>query len=445
MRKLMLILTTLMLIALSPTPTHAQNDPATTWYWATAPEGLVAYTADGQANLIYAGPEFYGTDYLSARLTHDTALIRGGDVYYLATSETARIIPLAPALNNLRPFAYHHPYVLLVETETVMPGAVLNIETFEAVALADELFNPPALMPDGITLRYVGVTFSDGQFLSPTLYEQNIATSELSTVMTLAPNTPFVNSGDGRFWWVTDESGTFQAIGDPDPQFTAWLQSGEAEVHGDWLWHLSPTCEPTCTLDIVSLVDDATFTLTLPDGMVTFPDRLEILPDGSIGFVGTAATRRLWLQNPDGTLLELGEIDYGIIGGEFIAPDAQWAVAMGRTAEGGPTVRLWDLPKRAVVYEAPFSDFAYHLFAGDTVAFYHDGRSQMLYWNGTATPLDAFASTLYQYPDNFFQILSGGHAFYQHPDGGIYRFDAATQELSLLVPAGKYISVYKVP
>lgn len=447
MRKLTSLILTILCIlislSLAPAPSVAQAE--TVWYWATTPEGLVAYTADGQVNPISTDPIFAGNDYFTARLADDTAILRGGGAFYLVTSETTQNLPIPPSVLQLRPYSYRHPYVVLMETETILPAAVLNVETFEVVGLAGELPSPPRFLPDGVMLRYVGVEFTDGQFVSPTLYEQNLITGELIELLPLVDDGLVMSSADGMYWWVTDETGTMQTIGDPDPQYTAWLQSDQAEVHGDWIWRHDPGCQTNCNLWGYSLVDGSTFTLTLPDLMSSFPDKIGFLPDGSIAFIGTTDMRRLWLQNPDGTLLELGEVDYMNTTGEYFSPDGQWAVAAGRTAEGDMTIRLWDLPKREIVYEAPFSDFTYHVFAGDTVALYYDGQARVLYSNGKAAALDGYTSTLYQYPDNFFQVLSGGQAFYEHPDGGIYRFDAATESMTLLVPEGRRILINELP
>lgn len=443
MRKQLAILVFLIITIVAtppPTPTTAQTEAV--WYWATTPEGLVAYTADGQANLVYAGPDFYDTKYFAARLTNDTAILRGGDTFYRVTAETAQIIPLASSILRLRPYSYRHPYVVLMETETILPAAVLNVETLEVIGMAGELPNLPYFLADGTTLRYVGAELTNGQIVSSTLYQQNLVSSELIELMSIPINAQVINSSDGMYWWVMDETGTMQTIGDPDPQYTEWLQAGQAEVHGDWLWHQDPACNEDCTLDGYSLVDDTTFTLNLPDGMFNFPDTIGLFPDGSAIFIGTTDVRRMWLQNPDGTLLELGEVDYMNSVGDRFSADGQWAVAAGRTPEGDMTTRLWDLPKREIVFEAPFSDFTYHVFAGDTVALYYDSQARTLYWNGNAFRLDLYTSTLYQYPDNFFEVLSGGQALYEAPDGGIYRFDAATESMTLLVPGGKYISVY---
>ncbi|KAB2863179.1 MAG: hypothetical protein F9K46_06135 [Anaerolineae bacterium] len=122
-----------------PTPTRAQSDAETVWYWATTPEGLVAYTLDGEINLVLPSNELAGVSFSARPLTETLTLLTSKTISYLMTPDevintfTAQQYPYLYYGGTGE--TYSRPYLIIWSEEPTRWVRILNTETGESQEL----------------------------------------------------------------------------------------------------------------------------------------------------------------------------------------------------------------------------------------------------------------------------------------------------------------------
>lgn len=463
------------------TPTRAQNETETTWYWATTPEGLVAYNPTGEINLLLAGSDLQTLLLAGFRTSSQTALLWDHATFYqVSESAVLQTYPMISMFFNFQFVTYRHPYMTLSNGEPEGPGYVLNIETSEIKQLSggDLLWYPPVILADGHTLRYVSTDpvpypEHDGVF---SLRELDLETGQEKVLLADdaddGPIPDVVHSPDGEQWWMASDydrdNGVFrriQTFGVTDQQYTDWFQQNHAFVSDDQIWHFNIPCVDDCRVDVFSFDDIPPFSIQLPTMLVTpnsylqfyvhaiyrFADDSVIL-NAYIDGIASDVVSRFWLPSmngSDGEWLELGwlrlqEGTNTVWDSQNFSEDGRWALALNKTDDGKVSARLWRLSHREIAFEIPLAEH-------QSVTWRHSGETVFIY------VMDAWAKRVQTvilrgmgngpyYLDatwNFFEILADGSILYERLPGsqstqGIYRLEGNNfNQHTLLVPDGK--------
>lgn len=445
MRKLMLIACLLLALvaALSPTPTRAQHDPATVWYWATTPEGWVAYTLDGRMNLLLADPALIDGDFGGRRLTNQTALLGGQDEYYYATSETIKAFPHTSVFEYMTASEYRYPFLLRWATETPdIGGAVLNVETGETQRLRDGMLTSPAplFLSDGYMLRYVTI---EETTYKTTLWERDLFTGVDKMLLEYEGKSYIVTIPNGEQWWMAynydSETGQFKDVmtyGDNiNHNFTELILQSSGTVYDNSYFAYDKSCVADCELRVYPLdrIGIDSFTYQQPPSEF-LPSDVHLFPDDSALYFAGPATKggSIWLLETNGNNIQLGWFDPHVMGRLEYSEDGRWATALEPLENGSYQYVLWYLPRREKVFAAQL-EHPQAVFQGDTVLIFENTREYAVYWCGATEAVD-----LTQFPSNAFSILGDeGKLLYEALEGGIYLFDPKTYTSTLLVPNGR--------
>lgn len=431
-----------------PTPTRAQSDAETVWYWATTPEGWVAYTLDGRMNLLLADSTLIEGSFGGSRLTNQTALLGGQDEYYYATSETIKAFPHTSVFEYMTASEYRYPFLLRWATETPeIGGAVLNVETGETQELRDTLmiYPSPRFLPDGHTLRYVSFERPvNPSVYNTTLWERDLVTGEEKALLRFE-NTgqPFVVTDlNGENWWVAldldtelQQFGRVETYGDNiNPDFTDLVRQASGMTIDDSYFSYDRNCVANCEINVYPLgrIGIDSFTYQLPPS-VSGPGSIHLFPDDSLLYYGWrgGSSGPIWLLETNGNNIQLGWFDPYVMGRLEYSEDGRWAAALEPLENGGYQYVLWYLPRREKVFAAQL-ERPQAAFQGDTVLIYEQNHEYAVYWRGANQAVD-----LRNFPSNAFYIVGDeGKLLYEALEGGIYLFDPKTYTSTLLVPNG---------
>lgn len=450
MRKFMLSIIMLALLICPFRPTHAQDDPSL-WFWATTPDGLVAYTLDGQINTLSEDTTLYELRFRGTRLTAETALFYDEEtrMIYLATPTTLTTsAPLDEQQFDLfRPLQYRHPYVLFTGARVFPSAGILNVATMEVSPLTGFVFPnaPHIVFVDDTTLRYY--SYSDpapGDDTPSTLWERDLVTGEETALLDLDYGSyRAFYSLDGQHWWIvgpfnpdTQMAEKITTYGDVNPEVTAAVQTLNSIIRDDWLVTMDPFCEVDCPVSISPLAEGEARTFTLPSNNPgQFPVIQVVLDDGTLLFYHIS-TETFYRLDPAGDLLELGQADTLHLAPFLPPPSAQWVVTMKEAEDGSLTYQLLDIATAEMLFEAPFQAFLSTTYAADSVLI-ANGSDFSLYTEDTMYDLSA-------HPGYFFQPLANAQTLYRGgPDEppGIYLYDAPSDTLTMLVPEGQAIGL----
>ncbi len=445
------ILPILMLVLLigpfHPTPTHAQ-DNVTLWFWATTPEGLVAYTLDGQINVLTDDAVLQDIPFPGIRLAADSALIFDDEnrVVYRVTSTTITAsAPLDEQFDVFRPLQYRHPYLLFTGVRVFPSAGILNVETMEVSPLTGFVFPnaPHMVFVDDTTLRYYSFSDPKGATEAPsTLWERNLVTGEETALLDFdyASYRVFY-SQDGQQWWVvgmynreTQMADEVTTYGDVNPDVAAMLQTLDTYLTDDWLVTIDTFCAADCPVSIVPLAGGEPRTLTMP---INNPGQLlrinTSLADGTL-LLYDIPSETFYRLDPSGNLLVLGQADTRHMAPFLPPPTTQWVVTVNEQEDGSLTYRLWDFAAGELIQEAPLENFIGITYSTNSLLLVN-GRYFSLYTGDTMYDLST-------HPGYFFQPLANAQTLYSgSPDEpqGIYLYDAPSDTLTMLVPEGQAI------
>ncbi len=457
MRKLILIALTLfaLVAALSPTPTRAQDDPSTTWYWATTPEGLVAYTADGDVNLIFQEGVFLNVSLSGYRFANDSALLQKGEDFFWATSDSAQKFPieLNAAIHDLHPIDFNLPYLLMGSPQSSVTSIVLDIENFQAIPLSGNALIP-RFLPDGQTLRYVTYQRENEQIVGTTLWEINLATGHQTVLHQHEgrPNTMY-SSPNGSQWWFVynfrlgDPSGAeVMTIGEPSSRYTQWIADNTAYIVDEWLFHDLP-CPSQCATEVYLLTEEPNLRYQLSNSHYV-PRSIYHFADDSLWLSGPSGVR---LVDSGGKVFDLGQTAWGVRGPLF-SNDGRWAISISHSVgyvEFPRTLYIWYLPHRAIMFELQLEWSAEVQFFGTTVLVIVDNRgylkgSAFVAWRNYDSPTGASSIALPDLLGTFFQPVANGNVLYFEAQSGIYLYAAAQNSLTELVPQGQPIIIQEL-
>ncbi|MBZ0315737.1 MAG: hypothetical protein K8L91_04900 [Anaerolineae bacterium] len=471
-----------------PTPTRAQSDPETMWYWATTPDGIVAYTPDGEVNLILADTQLQHTKLTAYRTSAETALMWNDTVFYqVSQNAVLQTYPMIPIFLEYQSIIYRHPYLVLYNNDPSLVGYVLNIETSEITLLSGmELRWSPVMLADGHTLRYISTDLPTPYIQDELVYslrERDLVTGQEVVLVTgdntKAPSLPeILHSPDGEQWWLANNYDneqaaytTIQTFGVVNPSFTDWIKQGRATIRNNQLWVFSEQCEIACTLEVYPFDGGTPYTVKLPDLAIAPHPHMRfsiravqklmddtVILNASVQAIGSNVGTWLWIpieNNTDGEWLELGrvssdEISLRIWGGTFSESD-RWALAFNLNEDDSATLRLWRLSHREMVFKM--------VVAGQqNIRWQHAGETVVIhivdYANDSAQTviLAGIENGPYYFTDatwNFFEILADGSVLYERLPGpestqGIYRLGGSDlNEHTLVVPNGTPIPVYR--
>lgn len=449
MRKFMLPILMLILLigAFNPTPSHAQDDTPL-WFWATTPDGLVAYTLDGQINVLTDDAVLQDVPFPGTRLTADSALIFDDEnrvVYRVTPTTVTPSAPLDEQFDVFRPLEYRHPYVLFTGVRVFPSAGILNVETMEVSPLTGFVFPhaPHIVFLDDTTLRYYSYAdAAPGNDTPSTLWERDLVTGEETPLLNFDYGSYRVfYSQDGQQWWVvglfdpdTQMTEEITTYGDVNPDVTTAVQNLDSIVKYDWVVTMDAFCEADCPVSISPLAGGEARTFTLPtNNSGQFPVIQTVLDDGTL-LLYHISSETLYRLDPSGNLLELGQADTLHMTPFLPPPTTQWLVTVNEQEDGSFTYRLWDFAAGELIQEAPLENFIGITYSTNSVLLVN-GRYFSLYTGDTMYDLSA-------HPGRFFQPLAKAQTLYWgSPDepSGIYLYDAPSDTLTMLVPEGQPI------
>ncbi len=447
MRKIMLPILMLILLIGAFNPTHAQ-DNATLWFWATTPEGLVAYTLDGQINVLTDEAVPQDIPLPGTRLAADSALIFDDEnrvVYRVTPTTVTTSAPLDEQFDVFRPLQYRHPYLLFTGVRVFPTAGILNVETMEVSPLTGFVFPnaPHMVFVNDTTLRYFSYAdAAPGNDTPSTLWERDLVTDEETALLSFdyASYRVFY-SQDGQQWWVvgmynreTQMADEVTTYGDVNPDVGAMLQTLDTYLTNDWLVTIDTFCAADCPVSIVPLAGGEPRTLTIP---INNPGQLlrinTSLADGTL-LLYHIPSENLYRLDPSGNLLVLGQADTLHMAPFLPPPTTQWVVTVNEQEDESLTYRLWDFAAGELVQEAPLENFIGITYTPHSILLVN-GRYFSLYTGDTMYDLST-------HPGYFFQPLANAQTLYSgSPDEpqGIYLYDAPTDTLTMLVPEGQAI------
>lgn len=427
-------------------PIDAQENTPSFWFWATAPDGIVAYNPDGQVNLLVESLQFLNATLSGYRFGPDSALLQDDENFYWVTSDSARKFSIDWRIGdyNLQPTDFRPPYVLMSAPQTAVASVILNLRNFQVTALSGNAILP-RFLPDGETLRYITYQRENSQIVGTTLWEINLATGYQTILHEHAgrPNVMY-STPDGLQWWlvynfnVNDPTAAeVFTIGDPNPEYTEWMAAGTAYVIGEWLFH-SPPCPAQCATEILSLTSSSPLRYEVPYSLY-WPTSFHHFSDDSIWLHSYSDAI---FQDTNGKIFELGNIRW--ITGSLFSEDGRWAVAGSPTWE---TINVWYLPYREVMFELPRDSFDTNVQFFDNTVFvtipeqsYQPRKfPPLIAWRDYDSPNGGMSVRLPDLPGTFFQAISDGNVLYVAPEHGIYLYSASQNTLTELVPQAQPI------
>ncbi|MBZ0315738.1 MAG: hypothetical protein K8L91_04905 [Anaerolineae bacterium] len=433
-----------------PTPTRAQNDPETIWYWATTPEGIVAYTLDGEINLVLPSNEFATTRLSSHFLSDNKTLLASYETFYVATPN--EILLRFPQISSSNMYLYEaliyaYPYVVLWDPIRVKNGVVLNAETGQTSLLQIDPLTP-RILADRHTLRYVGGLYSsDNIRISTHIFEYDLVSHTETSLYEFETDEGWAySSADGVVWLIGYEYDYEQhtysridTVGDVSPVMIDWLLQGQAVIEENLVIAFDKNCRASCSARLYPLNTDEVYRIILPHLTTPPPQLFTTFSNGSYfvqDFVGDTLFE--WIYTPTGDVVSLGitgQPGLPIIPSYPFTEDQNWSLALEDLYDKY-MLRIWDLNKLAISLEIPIEKSAEHLYKiesnANTILLKRDNKAWQVYDASEKVLVD-----ISNYRDRFFQILPNGQLFYEAPEGGIYLFDAKLQTMTLLVPNGR--------
>lgn len=454
MRRNLAVLLSLVMLVGFVAPIHAQeNENDELWFWATTPAGLVAYTLDGQINVLIDDRARSEALYQGTRLSVETAILYEDDSHTLSlvSSETVATTPLDEIFDVFQPHQYRHPYVLFSGARPFPAAGILNVETTEISPLTGYVnpAMPPLVFVDDTTVRYYSYAEpAPGRETPSTLWERDLVTGEETALLEFAyPSFRVFYSQDGEQWWIAGKSNTetrqFEEVttfGEVNPAITSLLQDMGTSGAFETLLTIDLSCEVDCPVTATS-IGGATFTFTLPTNNGLSPQIPARTSDGSLLILHLVEEETLYRLDPSGNLTELGIIDVTSMPFSFqLASRTRWLVVLGQGEDNDPetrTYRLWDVETGQLITEAPLENFIFTNPADDSVLVFN-GSQRMFYTVATVYDLSS-------YKGRFFQPLANAQVLFETlPSAtemahGIYVYDAPSDTFNLLVPEGRGI------
>jgi hypothetical protein len=438
----------LMGVSAKITPIDAQE--ATTWFWATTPDGIVAYNPDGQVNLLVESLQFLNATLSGYRFGPDSALLQDDENFYWVTSDSARKFSIDWRIGDysLQPTDFRSPYVLMSTPQTTVASVILNLRNFRVTPLAGNAILPRYL-PDGETLRYITYQRENSQIIGTTLWEIDLATGYQTILHEHAgrPNVMY-STPDGLQWWLvynfrpSDPTvAEVVTIGDPNPEYTEWIAAGTAHISDEWLFHVLP-CPDQCTTEAYLLSQTPHLRFELPTNQVIFRN-LYHFPDDSLWL---STYSKDILLDPTGKAIDLGEV-------RSFSRDGRWAVAYSPSnsfLEFPYEFHIWYLPYRAIMFELQIDWFIADIqFFENTVFVSVEDRdfipekygSHIVAWRDYDSPTGGANVTFPDLPGTFFQPVHDGNILYVAPEFGIYLYSASQNVLTELVPQAQPITL----
>ncbi|MBI5929029.1 MAG: hypothetical protein HY862_06960 [Chloroflexi bacterium] len=437
------------------TPTHAQEN--VTWFWATTPDGLVAYTLDGQINQVLADSTLNEAPLQGTRLSSDTALLydEASRTVYFASSDTVASVSLDEQFDVFSVVEYRPSYVLFTGARLFPAAGILNVETMQIAPLTGYVYPilDPFVFVDDATLRYFSYSDSTAARDTPsTLWERDLVTGAETALLELDYAAIRVfHSQDGQQWWLagppdrtTHQYESIATYGEVNPATTAIMQQLGSQIRFDQIVTLDFMCEVACPITITPLAGGETRSYTLPQSSLSSLQILARLDDGTL-LVYEYSQAELYRLDPIGGLTDLGQTSSLYLGRQaLLSKDGHWGITLGQpddTDASTLTYRLWNMTTGQLVYEAPLDHFVTATFAQDTVLILN-GRYFSLYYADTRYDLSAYESY-------FFQPLEKGHVLYQSTPNqaitqGVYLYDAADDTLTLVLPEGRGIPLQEL-
>lgn len=438
-----------------PTPTRAQNDSDATWYWATTPEGIVAYTLDGEINLVLPSDEFANVSLTERHLADNMTLLASRKMLYVVTPK--KIINIFAGDYSSRTYfggtgeIYSHPYLIIWSVPSRW-GVVQNVETGERHELKD-VASDPRLLSDGQTIRYVAEEYSVYLALTDrNLIEYSLVTQGETVLYSfdLAKGSPFIASSDDGMLWLIGYTPDLQnhtfaqidTVGDISQVFIDWLLRGEATIDDNYVVAFDKNCNMYCSVRLYPFNSNEVYQILLP-GLAS-PPPLHITPfsDGSYfiqDFIGN--TLWGWYRTRQGDLNSVGIMrpnGASIIPNIPYTQDEHWVLALADTYHEY-ILNLWDLQTARIVVGIPIDKASEHRYSilsnQDTVLLKRDNKAWKVFDSTDNTLVD-----IRNEQNDYFHVLPHGQLLFEAPEGGIYLFHANTEATTLLVPKGSAAS-----
>ncbi len=414
----------------------AQPTPPRVWYFATLPatKQIVAYSVNGDSHNLMTGEAKFGM-----RVNGESALYvvtpPGGEAgLYRFTPDQATAIatPAGDDLTKFHPLASFGIEVVLRQTDSLLPGSALLIDSASAraVPLTGKLQSPARFSDDGQFLRYLSV--DDNHTWS--LIERTIATDQERVIYSFQSTDPLLIASAtlaGDQWIIYDQNRQMNLIALDGTITNLGQMSRQTPQRKYFFNNYLVTSDPTCSGDCaLNLGRDLHF--SYPGDGGGFP-----VAEPQVGQTLLVERNHDWLLlDAAGGALPLGQTDSTHIFTPVlrsISPDGRYLL----TFDGTDRYTVWDLVAKHPIVKQQDS-------VGAQISFLTSGFLLQTFGNK--------AELAYRYSDQptidlpnsgsglYFDLLPDGSLLYALTARdssvgapGIYRYDPATQTYSLVL------------
>lgn len=380
-RKVRLILLIGLVWSFPSTTSRAQTNPdEVDWYWASDGTRIIAFTLDGQANVILESKQSLLIHNVGGwRLAANRALLwnNATQQLILVGSDSALEITLGPGFEEYGIYETGYLYPFFVFNRSTLmtsPQAfVLNVEngTIQQLTGYTHFFSPPRFI-SGDTLRYFSWS-EDNVSLRPlvgTLWERNLVTREETKLVEAEESFNRVYStSDGEQWWIPngdwdqDEVTTkampdfheVRTFGPVNPLYTEWIREGRAHIEDNVVLKYDPQCSSECNIELYFLDGQSPLTANINLRGGTAP-KFRIsgrTSDGGVIIIGYDVQGiPLWAIRNEGVQW-LGDSHFKYF---YLSPGGRWLVMSHWDRDG--TVgdfRLWDFERQELIYTSEVS------------------------------------------------------------------------------------------
>lgn len=443
-----------LLIVLLVTPAQAQETGETVWYFAASETQLIAYSLDGQANVLLEDAKWDRPIRRGFRLSSDRALLLvendDGTVPLLATANDVSVIGTEPLPDSFILHSWHAPYLIFTnDPSQSSAGWIIDTESLTVSALTG--FNALRLptqhmirfMPDGQTLRYFSQTEDD--FEAPgTLWERNLVTGKENALYTAEGRFSFVASTtDGQGWWFVypaeDGQADITTFGNTPEIVTPAFQErrGYLLPYADVLVEVNFQCEADCPVELTSIYDRETTSYTLPV-QAGFPTVRHIYENGILVDV---SGENIWFLEPGNAASYLGEwssTNLATSGMIYASLDWRWVVGIEESDNTTWTYRVQEMPQIEVVMMDTAEQFVIVLFGPDAVMTQNFTDNTYTLYNATTGEMVSLPNAA-EIGIRYGEILPDGRLLVEQirdseeRAAGLYVYDPATETYTLLI------------
>jgi hypothetical protein len=295
------------------------QEAAAIWFWAWQPEtgSVVAYTADGQTNvLLESGLD--AQNFNGWRIDDESALAvltlePDTRTLYRLTADELLPVTFADPEQSLGDGAWgliarSGQYVALALVGRYPSGSavVVNLETNRAAILPEEILFTPrqsGFSEDGRTFRYLGRDPQNEK--TWTIREYKLDTNTERAVYAIEDEfLPIISTSTHGDQWLYQHDGITTSI-DISGETVEILDGVRTsrQIFGDHLLSFPLACIEDCDLWWESLVDGQTLTFTFSMGVDGFPNPITQVDDTHLL---VSAGEGLWLLGTDGSTQQLG-------------------------------------------------------------------------------------------------------------------------------------------